>query len=141
MAGGVRISLDGAREFRARFDRLARANVVTRELAGTLYRRGENIMGLSKRLVPVETSNLKNSGHVPPPDIRGATVSVEMVYGGTSAPYAFIVHENLTARHTVGQAKYLEAPFLAEQRGTLDELRSEVRALLRFRRANRGFIR
>lgn len=30
---------------------------------------------------------------------------------GYTASYAIFVHENLEARHTVGQAKYLEQPF------------------------------
>ena len=42
----------------------------------------------------------------------------KLVFGGPSADYAAAVHENLTAKHRVGQAKFLES-VVKERRGRL----------------------
>ncbi len=39
-----------------------------------------------------------------------------LVTGGPAVDYAFIVHEDMNAKHKVGEPKYLERPFL-EARG------------------------
>lgn len=46
---------------------------------------------------------------------------------GYTAPYAVYVHENLTARHPVGQAKYLEQP----AREHADEIAAVIMRALR----------
>lgn len=68
---------------------------------------GEVILGYSQFLVPKDTGALHDSARVV---VEGsgwlATVSVE--YGGPDAPYAWIVHEDMMARHDAPtQAKYL----------------------------------
>ena len=81
--------------------------IVTQELVAG----AEAIMASSKEnYVPVDTSALKTSGHVKPPEETRGKVSVTMGYGGPSAPYALTVHEDLNSHHVVGQAKYLETP-------------------------------
>lgn len=77
--------------------------------ARALYREGERIMTEAKKRTPVDTGALRASGLVLRPDVVGAVISVTMGFGGAAAPYALVVHENLQARHTVGQAKYLES--------------------------------
>lgn len=73
--------------------------------------------------VPVDTGALRNSGFVNLPVLTGFVglgVSggyVELGFGGPSAPYALLVHEDLTKRHRVGQAKYLTIPVLAHTQG------------------------
>lgn len=76
-----------------------------------LYQFAEAVMTESKTLCPVDTGNLRASGHVQAPRIEQGDIVVTLGYGG-SASYARIVHENLTAKHVVGQAKYLEQPIL-----------------------------
>ena len=49
--------------------------------------------------------------------ISNNKVVIELGFGGAAASYAVYVHENLTAKHTVGQAKYLEVPFKNAQTG------------------------
>lgn len=92
-----------------------------RAASGALLEVAETrIMGPSKRLVPVDTGALRSSGHVQPPVEAGPVVTVTLGYGGPAGAtvkgayvgYAIYVHENLTARHPVGQAKYLEQPLL-----------------------------
>lgn len=120
-------------------------------LARGLYREGERIMAASKPLVPVDTGALRSTGYVALPKIDGSRVSLEIGYGGpaggnqqtgpfisprsgrTVLPgqpvgYAVVVHEDLTARHTVGQAKYLEKPFLEARRGQAERIARDARS-------------
>lgn len=79
-----------------------------------MYQLGESIMTKAKLLCPVDTGNLRSTGHVEPPKHEGGRVIVRLAFGGSATDYAIYVHENLLARHPVGQAKYLEQPFLEE---------------------------
>lgn len=126
---------EGLLQFEQRLRALSSASGPTKQLAGAAYRRGQAIMSVSQRLVPVDTGELKSSGHVELPKISGSKVQVDLVYGGPAAPYARIVHEDLDAFHKVGQAKYLEEPFLAERAGVLKEFVSVMRQMLREKRA------
>lgn len=106
-------------------------------LAAGMYQEALAIMRDSQtNYCPVDTGNLKNSGHVEFPKIDGTNVSVRMGYGGAAAPYAAIVHENPRAGKTggvspsgrkykhwarVGQWKYLERPFLDAVGNGIDE--------------------
>lgn len=84
----------------------------------TLVMTSERIITASKQsYVPVDLGALRASGFVAPPIQEGSRISVEMGFGGPSAPYAVVQHEDLTLRHTVGQAKYLEIPFRAIVQG------------------------
>ena len=83
--------------------------------AGGLLQEAEAIMTESKeKYCPKDLGNLYNSGHVQPPVIQGKKVDVEMGYGGPSADYAEIVHENLDPNvhwNIPGTGpKYLEKP-------------------------------
>lgn len=97
-------------------------------LSQALYEEAENLMTRSKRLVPVDTGNLRASGHVRPPVRQGGALVVVLGYGGPAGSgnqgatnsrevgYAVYVHENTQAQHTTGQAKFLEQPVLEAQR-------------------------
>lgn len=115
------VQWEGLVEFEQRLRALASASGPVKALAGAAYQRGQAIMAVSQRLVPVDTGALRSSGHVEAPKISASKVQVDLVYGGAAAPYARIVHEDLDAFHKVGQAKYLEEPFLAERDGVLKE--------------------
>jgi hypothetical protein len=69
----------------------------------------EEIMQLAKERTPVDTGALKASGHVIPAKISGNIVQSAGQFGGESAPYALIVHEDLTKHHPVGRAKFYES--------------------------------
>jgi hypothetical protein len=77
-----------------------------------LYRMGEQIMAESKRRVPVDTGNLRDSGHVQNPVRQDQSVTVVLGYGGPGIGYALPVHERFDVRHKVGGPKYLEQPVL-----------------------------
>lgn len=66
----------------------------------------------AKRRTPVDTGNLRATGHVQGPFWSADGWSVKLVFGGPAASYAAAVHENLEAFHRVGQAKYLESVIL-----------------------------
>jgi len=85
---------------------------------------GEKIMATSKETyVPVDTGNLRNTGHVSPPVKEGQTILVQLGFGNNTVEYALIVHEDLYAHHPVGQAKYLEIPFSRAQPGVKQRFR------------------
>jgi hypothetical protein len=57
-------------------------------------------------------------------------VSVRVEVGGPAAPYALLVHEDLTAHHPVGGAKYLERAAHARERGMGARIAKRVRAMI-----------
>ena len=69
------------------------------------------IKGLSKLQATITEKMEKLSG-------GRKSVSYSLVFGGSSVDYAAAVHENLSAAHNVGQAKYLESVVM-ERRGRL----------------------
>lgn len=109
MADAIRIEVKGVDKAMAKLSRLGPK--VRQALRAALYQEAEAIMGASKEIVPVDTSALKTSGHVRPPEEQGGAITVTLGYGGPAAPYAIYVHERLDVRHKPPtQAKYLEQP-------------------------------
>lgn len=78
-------------------------------IAAALNEQHESIMTLAKERTPVDTGALRASGHVVPPRIIARSIQSIGAFGGTAAPYAIIVHENLTAFHRVGRSKYYQS--------------------------------
>lgn len=69
-----------------------------------LYEAGLKIQASSQQRTPVKFGNLKGSAYT-----RKDRLGKKAVEIGYTANYAIYVHENLEARHTVGQAKFLES--------------------------------
>lgn len=112
----MRIEVNGASAISAKIH--AAATVGPQAVAAALFQEAEVIMAASKQdYVPVDTGALRASGHVQSPRTVGTQTLVELGFGGPAAPYAVIVHEDLTKRHKVGQAKYLEIPLRARLAG------------------------
>lgn len=95
-----------------------------------LYREAETIMTEAKLRTPVDTGALRASGQVTPPSVTGTHVTITLGFGNNAVGYAIYVHENLTARHPVGEAKYLERPLLEAVRGMEQRLAGAVRTEL-----------
>ena len=108
MALRITARLRGSAALRRELKR--RGGAAQKALARALFLEGEQIMGKSKRLVPVDTGALRASGHVQLPVIRGKRVSVVLGYGGAAAPYAVFVHEKQARHNPPTQWKYLEQP-------------------------------
>lgn len=62
-----------------------------------------------QRRTPVLTGALRASEMLEEPKITDKTISITMVAGGPTAPYAIAVHENLDTFHRNGQAKFMES--------------------------------
>ena len=64
--------------------------------------------------------------------MRESELAVGVGFGGSAAPYALFVHENLTARHYPpfgkgGQAKFLEQPSRTERRAMTEIIRRALK--------------
>lgn len=78
------------------------------EFGKALKEVGHEVRNASMRLTPVDTGALRASHRVEGPTGTGTMKTIAVTVGGPAAPYAWVVHENLKARHPVGQAKFLE---------------------------------
>jgi len=108
-------------------------------VAGAIYIEAEQVISLAKRETPVDEGVLINSGHVRLPTITPVEIEVQLGFGGPAGSgnqggsndedvgYATHVHENMTARHTVGKAKYLEDPVKARQAGMTGRVSRRVK--------------
>lgn len=101
------ISLEGTDRVARELERLTRQ--LPHEAATALYEEAELVMGIAKERTPVDTGALRRSGYVRRPEVVGDTLQVALSFGGPTVSYALYVHENLKARHRVGQAKFLES--------------------------------
>lgn len=70
------------------------------------------LLELSQPLVPVDTGRLKESGKVVEEDSSTVYVTYEAFSPENGYEYAPIQHESLDFHHNIGQAKYLEEPFM-----------------------------
>ena len=126
MAGGTvakfNIKVVGVSGLQRRFRGASKR--IQQAIKATLFQEAERMMTISKQQVPVDTGNLRASGHVTLPFESGGQVFVELGYGGPagagahggqsnaqSVGYALTVHEDLQMQHRQGtKAKYLEDP-------------------------------
>lgn len=106
MADQVEIDIKGLDQLNAA---ISEAAAGFGDRAGSALRaEAELIMTEAKKLTPVLTGTLRESGHVTGP-VRGTgTTEVGLVFGGPAASYAVYVHENQEAHHSNGEAKFLE---------------------------------
>lgn len=123
------MTLDGLGKLQKVAARGATAQVM---IGKVMFQEATAVLNESKKIVPVDTGTLKNSGQVKKPIVTGAGVNVDITYGGAAAKYAFIVHEDPNARHAPGKTfKYLETPFLARKDLFVGRLRSQFAAWLK----------
>lgn len=76
------------------------------------------ILEVAKPLTPRDTGRLVNSGRV---EMHGEEARVVF-----DTDYAAIVHEDMTARHPIGGAKYLERAMKFGNRAALNAMRNEI---------------
>lgn len=86
---------------------------------------GAKKLAAAQDRVPVDTGKLKGTGRM---SVRAGKQQVMLAigFGGPEAPYAGIVHEDLSKRHKNGQAKYLESVFNEDVGGLGQELAAEM---------------
>lgn len=121
--------IQGADQMRRRMRRFSVAGPFQRALGRILHEEAELFMPKSVRRTPVDTGALRNSATVPEPELIGSVgVVQEMGYGSTAVDYAIPVHERLDVHHPVGEAKYLERPFLEERPAIVRRIGFDVQA-------------
>ncbi|MGH9248318.1 MAG: hypothetical protein ACRD0W_02195, partial [Acidimicrobiales bacterium] len=105
MAGVVHVDL--------RYDRAKAA--VSRGAGRGLRRAAEHVADVSDDRTPVDTGELIGSRRV---EVDERALEAAIGYGlvGKARAYAVIQHEDLTLRHTNGQAKFLESALTSEAR-------------------------
>lgn len=101
--------IEGLDKLATRLDKLAQG--IGPAFAHALNVEAEIEMTEMKRRTPVDTGNLRASGHVVS-KWSGREFSTMWVFGGPAAPYAAYVHENLEAFHPIGEAKFVERVLL-----------------------------
>ena len=97
-------------------------------LAKAVTGAAQAVLSQSKKLVPVDTGVLKDSGRVENLKMSSTMISIEITYGGAASQYAGVVHEDMSMNHSPallthvtkrprrGQAKYLEIPVMANRK-------------------------
>ncbi len=80
---------------------------LTAETARAMNEEGNAIKTASIKRTPVDVGTLQGTHEVDTKILRDDVVTTISV-GGPAASYAVHVHENLRARHSVGEAKFLE---------------------------------
>jgi len=97
-----------------------------------LLQEGNQIMGVSQRLVPIDTGLLRSTGAVRPGESpQSQDVVVELSYGGEGlAPYAARQHEDTSYHHDIGQSHYLSEPLYAATEGMAERLAAAIRQAL-----------
>lgn len=109
--------------------RLAKAarGATAQQLGSGLYAEANAILAKAIPLTPIDTGNLRASGHVTLPKVSGDSVEVEIGFGGAAAGYAIYVHERMDAAHAAPtQAKFLEQPVLEAQPGLAERLGARI---------------
>lgn len=97
-------------------DEVGRALYLETEVEATEVKRRTPVWNPDRPLPPGHASgSLRNSVHVIGPVKSGDSYYCLIV---ASAPYAFVVHEDLEAIHKTGQARFI-ASVLDESRGTI----------------------
>lgn len=128
---------------KAHLQKLAdRPQQMTQAVASAIYMEGEETISDSKPLVPVLHGFLVNSGFCQLPEIQQDQVQVTFGFGGVAGTgnqgatndqdvgYAIYVHEDMTAHHSHGQAKFLEVPLTNRLDSMSDRLAGRIEAAL-----------
>lgn len=82
---------------------------------------GEETLKDSNRNIPVDTSELRDSGFV---KVKGNEVMV-----GYTAPYALRQHEDLTLQHDDGEPKFLESALKRNVKKNVSLIKDAIRRL------------
>lgn len=119
----IKVVVTGAEEVRASLRRVGKAGQeAAKKVLGDYAKK---ILAKAKPLTPVDPEDggqLRDSGRTTKPTVtRAGNVSAGIVFGGAPLKrvmgkrrlnvYAIVQHEDLTLKHTTGQAKFLEQPF------------------------------
>ncbi len=113
MADGLK-GLDKALANLAKF-----ALTAPKALGAALYQEGLALDANMVPRIPVDYGRLRATHYVTPPEKSGESMTVEV---GVGTEYAIPVHENTSAHHVTGEAKFLEKAFHARMGGFAERL-------------------
>lgn len=120
-----KLDLLGSEELKKKIRQLP--HVALKAAAASMYRTAEEIMADSKdNYVPIDTGNLKSTGHVSLVKESDSEVSVQLKYGGPAAQYAIPVHEINKNYRNGKQWKYLETPLKAHSKDVIKNLEKDL---------------
>ena len=88
------------------------ADATPEEMGRALYQEALVEKAESMQRTPVLTGALRSTHEVTEPKVENREVSVRITVGGPAAYYAVVVHEDMEAHHTNGQAKFLESTIM-----------------------------
>jgi hypothetical protein len=123
------IRFEGMDELRRKL--AAAGPLALQALAAGMVEEQEQVITAAKQRTPVDTGTLKGSGTVLPPKFSGSRAEVVAGFGGAAQDYAIVVHEDLSASHPVGEAKFLERSFLERANGMGRNLAAHIGAALK----------
>lgn len=134
-------SMTGKQEMIDRFNRLkqnlpplvAMALRIETEIEATEVRKRTPVWNPSRMAYKgLVKGALRASVRVDGPYIEGGFIFTQILAGGSMAPYALYVHEDLEAFHATGQAKFIESvilesrPFMASRVAKRIELNKAI---------------
>lgn len=105
----------------SRLDKIGKG--IQKTAVTALGQEAEEIIDASQPLVPVDTGALKASYYV--------NETQAGVKAGYSADYAMKVHEDLNMDHRIGEAKFLEKPYLARKPQIRTKVETKVKDLIK----------
>ena len=120
-SGGVNMRWEGVEDFSRFLNETP--GLVVKDVEAALYQEGQRTMAVSKRRTPVDTGNLRATGHTKLPKTRGGKTTVVLAYG---TDYAVFVHEILSNFHRVGGAKFLESAVKDNMKGMPGRMRKQI---------------
>ena len=118
---GFKVRVVGMKALDNRLQAIERST--PREFGEALIEEALMIFADSQELVPVDTGRLRASGVVADEKTFSGQTKAMIAYG---TDYGLIVHEKQEVHHVVGEAKFLEKPFLEAQEGMVGRIEQRV---------------
>lgn len=124
---GIRFNFQtrGLKEIETRLASLGEAGPIKQAMARRVQAEMKEIISQSQLLVPRDTGFLAQSAFTETPEVLGDRIEVT---GGYAAEYAVYVHEDLSAFHDDGVARFLAIPYEQWERGALKRFGEDLRA-------------
>ena len=118
-------NITGLQEFQQHLNRLK--NSYHGRAGASLYKFATMIKNDARDRAPKKTGELRKSGRVHDPISSGdGRISCKITFGNEKAYYAIYVHEDLNAKHTNGEAKFLENAVNASTSKMAEFLKTEL---------------
>jgi aspartate-semialdehyde dehydrogenase len=99
-------------------------------IAKILDRVGQPRVAKMKSRTPVRDGHLRASVHLTSAKRIRKDVEVKWAAGGVAVDYALRQHEDLSYKHTTGQAKYISSVVFEDAGSMRDEIASKIKKLL-----------